>query len=188
MSISCQHRCLVIPRLHFRHRDVDDIVSTSVPCHRWSAIYLVYIVHIVDIAMLTISYRQRVDIGTLSYLVNIVDIAMLTISYRHCVDIGTLSYLVYIVYIVDVNISYRHRVDISTSTSCRHRYPVIYERNFTLCVLLVYNDNGSVKTLCIAHVSALWTKCLHIDITSFYTKVYLHCFYVYGLHFINRSL
>ena len=25
---------------------------------------------------------------------------------------------------------------------------VIYEMNFTFCVLLVYNDNGSVQTLC----------------------------------------
>ena len=37
----------------------------------------------------------------------------------------------------------------------------IYEMNFTLCVLLVYNDNGSVQTLCITRVSALCTKCLH---------------------------
>ena len=42
--------------------------------------YLVDIVYIVDIAMLTISCRYRVDIGTLSYLVYIVDIVMLTIS------------------------------------------------------------------------------------------------------------
>ena len=27
-----------------------------------------------------------------------------------------------------------------------------YEMNFTLCVLLVYNDNGSVQTLCITRV------------------------------------
>ena len=71
VSISCQHRYLVIPRLHLRHRDVDDIVSISCQ-HRYPVIgglpYLVYIVHIVDIAMLTISYRHRVDIGTLSYL------------------------------------------------------------------------------------------------------------------------
>ena len=33
-----------------------------------------------------------------------------------------------------------------------------YEMNFTLCVLLVYNDNGSVQTLCITRVSALCTK------------------------------
>ena len=30
---------------------------------------------------------------------------------------------------------------------------VIYEMNFTLCVLLVYNDNGSVQTLCITRVT-----------------------------------
>ena len=58
--------------------------------------------------------RHRVDIGTLSYLVYIVVIAMLTISYRHRVDIGTLSYLVYIVDIAMLTISYRHRVDIGT--------------------------------------------------------------------------
>ena len=29
---------------------------------------------------------------------------------------------------------------------------IIYEMNFTLCVLLVYNDNGSVQTLCIRSV------------------------------------
>ena len=108
MSISCQHRYLVKPRLHLRHSDVDDTVSISCQ-HRYPVIgglsYLVYIVHIVDIAMLTISCRYRVDIGTLSYLVDIVyivDIAMLTISYRHHVDIGTLSYFVYIVYIVEI--------------------------------------------------------------------------------------
>ena len=28
----------------------------------------------------------------------------------------------------------------------------IYEMNFNLCVLLVYNDNGSVQTLCITRV------------------------------------
>ena len=97
VSISCQHRYPVIVCLHLRHSDVDDIVSISCQ-HRYPVIgglsYLVYIVHIVDIAMLTISYRHRVDIGTLSYLVYIVyivDIAMLTISCRHRVDIGTLS-------------------------------------------------------------------------------------------------
>ena len=89
VSISCKHRYLVIPRLHLRHRDVDDIVSISCQ-HRYPVIgglpYLVYIVHIVDIAMLTISYRHFVDIGTLLYLVyivNIVDIVMLTISCRY---------------------------------------------------------------------------------------------------------
>ena len=28
----------------------------------------------------------------------------------------------------------------------------IYKMNFTLCLLLVYNDNGSVQTLCITRV------------------------------------
>ena len=106
VSISCQHRYLVIPRLDFRHSDVDDIVSISRQ-HRYPVIgglsYLFNIVHIADIAMLTISCRYRVDIGTLSYLVYI---AMLTISYRHRVDIGTLSYLVYIVDIAMLTISY----------------------------------------------------------------------------------
>ena len=125
VSISCQHRYLVIPRLHLRHSDVDDIVSISCQ-HRYPVIgglsYLVYIVHIVDIAMLTISCRYRVYIGTLSYLVdivNIVDIAMLTISCRYRVDIGTLSYLVW------HRLHSRHRdVDDIVSISCRHRYPV----------------------------------------------------------------
>ena len=70
-----------------------------------------------------------------------------------------------------------------------------YEMTFTLCVLLVYNDNGSVKTLCITHVSALCTKCLHrpIDIINQqYTKgeihfLYLYYFYVFGFCFINRN-
>ena len=31
----------------------------------------------------------------------------------------------------------------------------IYEMNFTLCVLLVYNDNGSVQTLCITCISVI---------------------------------
>ena len=95
VSISCQHRYLVIPRLHLRHSNVDDIVSISCQ-HRYPVIgglsYLVYIVHVVDIAMLTISCRYRVYIGTLSYLgdiVNIVDIAILTISRRYRVYIGT---------------------------------------------------------------------------------------------------
>ena len=76
-SVPCHH-LPVIPRLHHSHRwhrDVDDIVSTSCR-HRYPVIiclsYLVYIVNIVDIAMLTISCRYRVDIVTLSYFVNIV--------------------------------------------------------------------------------------------------------------------
>ena len=66
--------------------------------------------------------------------------------------------------------------------------------NLTLCVLLVYNDNGSVQTLCITRVSALCTKCLHrpiVIINQQYTKgeihfIYLHCFHVFGFCFINR--
>ena len=76
----------------------------------------------------------------------------------------------------------------------KHAYN--YEMNFTLCVLLVYNDNGSVQTLCITRVSALCTKCLHrpiVIINQQYTKgeihfIYLHCLYVFGLCFINHSL
>ena len=60
---------------------------------------------------------------------------------------------------------------------------IIYEMNFTLCVSLVYNDNGSVQTLCITRLSELCTKCLHIlifIINQQYTKsetqfIYLHC-------------
>ena len=36
--------------------------------------------------------------------------------------------------------------------SCIQYTTCIYEMNFTLCVLLVYNDNGSVQTLCITCV------------------------------------
>ena len=46
---------------------------------------------IVDIAMLTISCRYRVNIGTLSYLVYIFDIGMLTISCLYRVNIDALS-------------------------------------------------------------------------------------------------
>ena len=61
-TILCQYRVnigtLSYLVLHLRHRDVDDIVSISCQ-HRYSVIgglsYLVYIVHIVNIAMLTIS-------------------------------------------------------------------------------------------------------------------------------------
>ena len=42
-------------------------------------------------------------------------------------------------------------------------YVVIYEMNFTLCVLLVYNDNGSVQTLCITRVSALCTNARYVQ-------------------------
>ena len=67
--------------------------------------------------------------------------------------------------------------------------------NFTLCVLLVYNDNGSVQTLCITRVSALCTKCLHrpiVIVNQQYTKgeiyfIYLHYFHVFGFcFFFNR--
>ena len=56
-------------------------------------------------------------------------------------------------------------------------YEVIYEMNFTLCVLLVYNDNGSVQTLCITRGGALCTKCLHrpiVIINQNYTKGEIH--------------
>ena len=59
---------------------------------------------------------------------------------------------------------------------------LIYEMNFTLCVLLVYNDNGSVQTLCITRVSALCTKCLHrpiVIINQQYTKGEIHFTAVY---------
>ena len=180
-TLSCRYLVnigtLSYPRLHLRHRDVDDIVSISCQ-HRYPVIGgLSYLVYIFDIAMLMISclypcqHRYRPVIGTLSYLVYIFDIAMLMISclyrvnigtpvigglsipclhrshrrHRDCwlyrVDIGTLSYLVYIVDIAMLTISYRHRVDIgalsylvyivdilltiSYQTSCQHRYPVI---------------------------------------------------------------
>ena len=92
-----------------------------------------------------ISYRYRINIGTLSYLVYIFDTAMLTIlclygvnigtlssvtrhtlftsftsSTSRCwwyrVYIGTLSYLRNIIYIVDITM---------LTISCRHQYPVI---------------------------------------------------------------
>ena len=66
--------------------------------------------------------------------------------------------------------------------------------NFTLCVLLVYNDNGSVQTLCITRVSAFCTKCLHrpiVIINQQYTKgeihfIYLHYFHVFGFCFMDH--
>ena len=75
-----------------------------------------------------------------------------------------------------------------------HVYSIIYEMNFSLCVLLVYNDNGSVQTLCITRVSALCTKCLQrpiVIINQQYTKgeihfIYLHYFHVFWFCFINR--
>ena len=53
--------------------------------------------------------------------------------------------------------------------------------NFTLCVLLVYNDNGSVQTLCTKRANARYAKCLHrpiVIINQQYTKG--------EIHFINR--
>ena len=64
-----------------------------------------YLDYIIGNAMLTLSCRYRVDIGSLLYLIyigNIVDSAKWTISCRHRVDIVILSYFVYIVYIVDI--------------------------------------------------------------------------------------
>ena len=61
----------------------------------------------------------------------------------------------------------------------------IYEMNFTLCVLLVYNDNGSVQTLCITRVSALCIKCLHrpiVIINQQYTKGEIHFIYLHYFH------
>ena len=61
----------------------------------------------------------------------------------------------------------------------------IYEMNFTLCVLLVYNDNGYVQTLCITRVSALCIKCLHrpiVIINQQYTKGEIHFIYLHYFH------
>ena len=55
----------------------------------------------------------------------------------------------------------------------------IYEMNFTLCVLLIYNDNGSVQTLCITRVGMLCTKCLYrpiVIINQQYTKGEIHLY------------
>ena len=47
----------------------------------------------------------------------------------------------------------KQRVSILVRLHIRiHQWCVIYEMNFTLCELLVYNDNGSVQTLCITRV------------------------------------
>ena len=62
---------------------------------------------------------------------------------------------------------------------------LFYEMDFTLCVLFVYNDNGSVQTLCITRVSALCTKCLHRPIVIFdqqYTKGEIHFIYLHSLY------
>ena len=42
--------------------------------------------------------------------------------------------------------------------------------NFTLCELLVYNDNGSVQTLCTKHANARYAKCLHRPIVIIQLK------------------
>ena len=43
--------------------------------------------------------------------------------------------------------------------------------NFTFCVLMVYNDNGSVQTLCITRVSVLCdSNLVIIQIKSKYFK------------------
>ena len=72
---------------------------------------------------------------------------------------------------------------------------IIYEMSFTLCVLLVYNDNGSVQILCITLISTLCIKCLHrplVITNQQYTKgeihfIYLHYFHVFGLCFIVQD-
>ena len=61
----------------------------------------------------------------------------------------------------------------------------VYEMNFILCVLLVYNDNGPVQTLCITRVITLCTKCLHkpiVIINQQYTKGEIH-FYIFYIIF-----
>ena len=53
---------------------------------------------------------------------------------------------------------------------------IIYEMNFTLCALLVYNGVG---------VSALCTKCLHrpiVIINQQYTKGEIHFIYLHSFH------
>ena len=63
-----------------------------------------------------------------------------------------------------------------------------YEVNFTLCVLLVYNDNGSVQTLCITHVIYKVFAQTHCRYKPTNNKqkveihfIYFHYFYVFGL-------
>ena len=54
--------------------------------------------------------------------------------------------------------------------------------NCTLCVLLVYNDNGSVQTLCTKRANARYAKCLHrpiVIINQQYTKGEIHFINVY---------
>ena len=74
---------------------------------------------IVDIAMLTISYRYRVYVASLSCLVYTIYIMMLTILCRYRINISTLSYFVLLF------TSSTCDVDNIVSISCQHRYPVI---------------------------------------------------------------
>ena len=54
--------------------------------------------------------------------------------------------------------------------------------NFNLCVLLVYNDNGFVQTLCTYRANARYSKCLHkpfVIINQQYTKGEIFFLYIY---------
>ena len=53
----------------------------------------------------------------------------------------------------------------------------IYKMNFTLCVLLVYNNNGSVQT----KYNQQYTK------GEIHFIYHLHYLYVFGLCFKNRN-
>ena len=57
-----------------------------------------------------------------------------------------------------------------------------YKMNFIFCVLFVYDDNGSVQT----HNAQ--TRVMYKGWKGEIHFIYLHCFYVFGLCFINRSL
>ena len=63
-------------------------------------------------------------------------------------------------------------------TQSKHiKIMLIYKMNFTLCVLLVYNDNGSVQTLCTYRANARYAKCLQrpiVIINQQYTKGEIH--------------
>ena len=61
--------------------------------------------------------------------------------------------------------------------------PAFYEMNFTLCVLLVYNDNGSVQTLCVMFKVFAQTHChykptIHKGWNSFYTLTLFSCVWI----------
>ena len=110
---------------------------------------------IVDIAMLTISCRYRVNIGTLSYLVYI-DIAMLTISCRYCVNIGTLSSFACHTSFTSCrdrypNIPRLHRQyrddDDIVSISCQHPYPVIVCLAYLVYIIYII-DIAMLTILC----------------------------------------